>query len=677
MAVYSFTVVARDGGNPPRSSSAMVTIRVTDVNDEAPVFTQAEYHATVAENMSVGTIVTRVSATDSDSDGTTITYFITSGDVGNAFSVGESDGILTTRVRLDRETRAFYRLEVTASDSLMEASVFVYVNVTDVNDQYPSFIQNLYSPLPVSELLDVGTEVLTVTAIDRDEGSNGHVTYSSVDIDSKFSLDSNTGVFTLVTSLDYETRQSYSFTIVAADRGDTPLTATAIVDIMVRDENDNAPVFAPHESSAVVEENQPPQTGIIQLTATDADSGSNAAVTYSIIGDARAIQVFGISPSGQVYTLQRLDREVMNQYQVVVQATDGGMEPLSRTVSITINIRDQIDYPPVFSQISYSVLITMETMQSSRLVMVSASTRDNVPVTEILYTITSGGNSSLFRINQLTGTIHAVININPVTHAGIYNLRVTAQHEHLSESVPVIITIMKDDGIPHLQPLTLYFNSLDTQLEGTNYLGTVRVIQPKDTANYTFSLEPSSSVIQRYFQIVRTTGQLSVLRNVVSSHYRLNVSVSTAAGTGYGLVDTFIHVLRNDSLRNGVIATFGGVRQASFMSIQLEQFAYSLTQIVPCSRDQVEVFGIQRNGQESEEMVSVAFSVLEPDLRSYIPQASLLHLLQANMSSVKPSTLLSFGSAICASEPCSNLQRCTPVVELYARARPLASGSSQ
>lgn len=664
--VYSFTVVARDGGIPPRSSSVMVTISVTDVNDEPPVFSQPEYYASVEEGGDEVTTVTRVMATDSDSD-SGISYFIASGDTHNAFSIGSSDGVIVTQVVLDREEKASYQLEVGATDGRVETTVSVYINVTDINDEYPSFSRSLYSLPSVSELLDVNSEVLRVTATDRDEGSNSQVTYSSTDINNKFVLDSDTGVIRLVGSLDYETRTAYSFTVTGTDGGATPLFTTARVEILIQDENDNSPVFDPYDPVASVEENQPAQTSIIQLRATDADSGSNALITYDIIGDSRAVQAFGVSPSGLVYTLHSLDREVASQYQVQVQAADGGEVPLTQTVTLTVNILDVIDYPPVFTQISYSALITTETPKDSSLVIVRASTRDNVPANKIIYRITSGGNSTLFRIDQDTGYIRAMSNINPTTHMGVYTMQVTAQLQHLSESVPVIITIMRDDGIPRLHPLTLYFNSLETEMEATNYLGAVRITQPKNGANYTFSLEASPAIVQRYFRIAtsRTMGELSVLRGVVSGHYRLNVSVSTSAGTGYGAVDAYIHVLKNESLENGVIATFGGVREASFMSLRLEQFAYSLTQIIPCSRDQVQIYGIQTTGAESDETVSVAFAVLQPDLQSYISQESLLYILQSNITSVRPSMLLRFGSDVCVSEPCANLQRCTPVVELY------------
>ena len=662
---YMFTVVARDSGTPPLSSTSRVSVTVSDVNDEPPIFSQREYSAAISENLDAGRSVTQVFAEDSDSSTSVVNYYIQSGNINNAFGIETQDGLITTRTRLDREQYASYNLVVVASDGINENTTHVLISVLDINDESPTFELSLYNLPAISEGLSVGSEVGSVHAVDPDEGSNGQVTYTSTNIDQKFIIDQTTGAILLSSSLDYEDTERYVFDVIATDGGQPPLSSTARVQISVLDANDNSPVFDPHPVVLSILENQPAGQIITTVTATDADSGSNSAVQYEIVGDSQAKKAFGIRQNGEVYTQESLDREVIGQYQLIIQAADGGAVRRSTTMTVTVNVDDIIDYPPVFSQVVYEVLITSPHFRGLPVVTVHAMTLDLVQPQSIIYYITSGANSTLFRMDQATGMIFAETTIDPLIHEGVYRMGVVAQHRHLSESVFVIIRVMLDDGIPRLRPLTLYFSAYPSLMEQRNHLGVVEIVQPKDGQEYTFSIGYSDSRVQRHFFINPTTGYLSVARGVVSGHYSLNVSASTSTGVGFVLVDLFVTILTNQTFENAVVATFGGAREASFASIQLDQFIQFLIEVVPCSRSQVEIVGIQRSGAEREEMVSVAFSILQSDHTSYIPREKLVDVLQANRHNVQPSTLLSFTSDVCSEEPCSNLQRCLPIIEIH------------
>ena len=666
---YSFTVVAQDGGTPPLTGQVRVVVRVSDVNDMPPVFGRPEYHASVPENVTTSTTVLQVSAMDSDSETTSLEYFIQSGNVRGAFYLDPTDGLLTVHMPLNREERALYILEVVASDGLLESSVTVNVTVTDVNDHPPVFNPNFFS-VAVSESLPVGSTVVQVRAMDADSGANGMVTYTS-DASSEFAVNNVTGAVTLRTSLDYELMQFYRFTIVASDGGSPLRTATARVVVNVQDENDNRPTFEPGLRTGGVQENLPAHTMVLQLTATDADSGSNEALSYSIIADSRAVQAFTVDSSGVVYTRQPLDREVQAAYSVTVQVSDNGRPSLSSTTVVSITIIDVVDYPPVFTQVTYEVFITRETPQNTVLITPYATTQDTD--SSILYAITSGANTTLFNIAQRTGRISSVTSLNPRTHAGVFVLRVTAQHRHLSESVPVIITIMEDDGIPLLGPLTVYFNVYPSFLQPTQHLGRVRVRQRRDDTLYTFSLCPSSPLILSHFTIGHTTGEISVSSSVPSGYYTLNVSVTTATGTGYGAVEVYVHIIGNSTLESAVVVVFSNARETSFASIQLERFAQFLTEIVPCSRRQVEIIGVQHRGPSTDEIVEVAFAVQRGDQQGYVPPDAILDRLWANEHLATPSTLLQFGSDVCVREPCPLFQQCRPELELYRYSSEAAS----
>ena len=665
MEQYGFVVVAMDGGTPPRSSTSRVAITVSDVNDEPPTFSQSQYIANISENLDARRPVIQVIAEDRDSLVSVINYFIRSGNINSAFSIDSQGGLITTRIRLDREDQASYNLLVVASDGNNENTTHVLITVLDINDETPTFDLSLYSPASVTEDLSVGSEVLRVQATDLDEGVNGRVTYTSTNIDQRFSLNSTSGVILLSFTLDYEDNVRYGFDVTATDGGRPPRSSTARVQIGVLDVNDNSPVFEPHVRTFNIAENGPTGMVVTTLRATDADSGSNAIVQYTIIGDSHAMRAFGIRQNGVIETRESLDRETISQYELVVQASDGGGVSLTETTRLTVNVLDVIDYPPVFSQVLYEVSITSVFSRGLPVVTVHATTRDMILPLSILYRITSGANDTLFRMEQTTGIIFAVTNIDPVLHEGVYQLGVEARHQHLSESVFVIIEVIRDDGIPRLRPLTLYFSTYPTLIRPANHLGVVEIDNPKEGQEYTFSLLYSDPRVRRYFRVIPATGDLSITDGVVSGHYQLNVSATTSTGVGFGLVQVFVSILTNETLDNAVVATFGGAREATFASIHLNQFIHFLMEIMPCSRRQVEVVSIQRDGLEREEMVSLAFAILEPSLTSYVARDRIIDKLLANRRSARPSTLLSFVSDTCVEDSCQNLQRCRPTVEIY------------
>ena len=290
-SMYEFSVVAEDGGDPPLTGSVQVVVRVEDVNDQSPVFTAAGYEASVPENATGGTEVVTVAATDGDSETTSLEYFLQAGNVQGRFSLDRTLGLLSTRGTLDREETARYNLTVVASDGQLESSVQVIITITDVNDRHPIFPTNFYVVSALSESLPTGAEVLLLEALDQDAGSNGWVFYSSPNLPPPFLLNASSGAVTLGQALDFERERYHSFDVTARDLGTPSLSSTAHVEITVRDENDNRPEFLHGPQLSSVPENSAPHTSVVQLVASDADSGSNAVLSYAIVMDTSAMQV--------------------------------------------------------------------------------------------------------------------------------------------------------------------------------------------------------------------------------------------------------------------------------------------------------------------------------------------------------------------------------------------------
>lgn len=657
--LYSFIVIAEDGGTPPRSDQVTVTIQVVNENDRVPVFLSLTYNASIVENSGTGALVVQVEAKDDDSQ--LLEYYLISSELQNKFSIETWTGRILTRENLDREDRAFYTLEVFASDGQLrsDANALVYVTVEDMNDRPPLFTRNTYL-VELSEMLLVNSMVVVVEAHDEDEGTNSDVTYVS-DVPAAFSLNSTSGIISLAETLDFEKEDYFQFLVWASDGGTVPLSSSALVEVTILDENDNAPVFDPGSQSSSIPENADAFTPVLYLSATDADSGSNAELQYTIIADSNAIQAFSIDSLGVIKTRRPLDREEIPLYNLVVEVRDMGSVPLSSTTNVSIVITDLIDFPPRFNSISYRIEITTDTPASTPLITVRATTQDNVPPSSILYSLGGGVNRTLFRINQRSGVISAATHIRPALHAMQYSFYVNAQHYHLSAIATVVINIMKNSTIPRLKPLTMYVNIFYPLMAPSTTLGTV-ALDRLHKERITFSFGSSSPDIHRYFDINSNTGTIAVTNAVRHGYYKLTVIASSSLGVASGTVHVYIHTLSNTTLDNAVIVRFKSGTEIYFVALIIENFASALTELIPCTREQVEIIGIEEDLNGS---LLVAFAIRKRGLGSYIPQNVILDRLLANEESSLLEDIISYGSEVCTGEPCPNFQQCSPVVNVH------------
>ena len=663
---YSFEVVARDRGDPARSDHVAVTIQVEDQNDEIPVFVSLSHYATVPENSGDGVSVAQVEA--EDPDGPSLEYHLVSTQHRSLFSVDLASGLVTTREDLDWEEAVTYTLKVSASDgyhvSLENARV--YVTVSDVNDQTPLFPSSGYR-VEVSELESLNGTVVVVEAIDIDEeGPNSQLMYWSTNIPPYFTLSPHSGVMTLAEPLDYENKAYFNFQVWAGDSGSPVLSSSAVVEVTVLDENDNAPQFTSSDRSGSVYENEPAYVGVLYLIATDADSGSNSQLEYEIIADQSARGSFLVDEMGAVKTSRSLDREERESYNLTIEVRDKGSMPLSSTIEVQIQVKDKIDYPPRFSSISYEREITVYTPVSTPLLTVSATTRDDVAPTSILYSLPIGANRTLFRIDRSSGVISAATNIDPVAHRGRYSFHVAAQHDRFSATASALIDILPNSKIPWLRSLTAYVTLFTSLLSPWTTLGAVALERPHDKP-ITYSLSSSDVAAHRWFSVNSLTGAISLSSAARRGHYRFDIIATSELGVGKGGVEVYVQSVTNSTLDSAVVVDFDGGSEIYFVSVTLENFAAALTGIVPCSRDQVEIVGVQEG---TNNRLSVVIAVREKGLRNYIPRETLLDRLRANKGSSRLQNVVSFGSDACVSEPCPNFQRCSPTVHVQ-RVSPL------
>ncbi|CAG04741.1 unnamed protein product [Tetraodon nigroviridis] len=360
-AFYNITVTARDLGTPSRNSSVLVGVMVRDINDNDPVILNLPYNTSVSEGAPIHTSVARVQAQDADSGrNALLTYNITAGNLGGAFYINDTSGVVLVNRPLDRERVAEYTLTITVKDNPENSRIarrdsdLLVITILDENDNRPVFTRTSYTA-EIKENSAAGTTVTVlngpVLAKDNDTGANAVVKYKLLGARMNiFTVDANTGVVRVNqgSSLDREAFQEpwVELFLVAEDIGG--LNSSVPLTVAILDENDNPPVFSPSSYSVRLPENSPTGVVVTQLSATDADSGSNGWLMYRL--ESGAQDRFLVEPlSGAVLVGNiTLDREERGSYRLVVIATDRGTPPMSGTATLTVILDDVNDSRPRF-----------------------------------------------------------------------------------------------------------------------------------------------------------------------------------------------------------------------------------------------------------------------------------------------------------------------------------------
>ncbi|KAL1114861.1 hypothetical protein AAG570_007685 [Ranatra chinensis] len=308
---YTLNITVFDQGKPQKSTSRLLTVTVTDVNDNAPKFKSSLASFRVTENAQNGTAIFVVNATDADEgENAHVTYSLATDT--EDFGVDPVSGVLYVAGPLDRERRELYELLIRATDRggdptdplSLHSHCLVRVLVDDVNDNPPTFAMQTYS-VKVREDAPFGSVVAVVEATDPDLGAGGRLKYSimgETESDNAFAIDGETGTVRLVRHLDFEQRQVHSLRVRSRDSGAPFFTSevTLIVEVIDVNENLHAPVFDDFVVSATVPENQPINTLVTSVKATDADPpGDDSRVGY-FIKSGDGLGYFNIDNEGKI-----------------------------------------------------------------------------------------------------------------------------------------------------------------------------------------------------------------------------------------------------------------------------------------------------------------------------------------------------------------------------------------
>eukprot|EP00064_Thunnus_orientalis_P000719 superscaffoldBa00000039_g720 len=398
---YTFTMVASDGVQ--QSSPVTVNILVIDANDNTPTFTEVSYSVEVFTDMQPGETVLQLNAADADEGlNGLVTYEILAGTQGH-FIISNRTGRITVAPGVTLTVGRSYALTVKASDNAPETQrrssiTTVYIEVLPPNNQSPPRFPLFTYSLEVSEAMRIGAILLNLQATDRE---NDPITYriESGDSQKVFNLSETIGLLLLGKPLDRETTDQYRLIVTASD-GNPGGTSTATVNIVVTDVNDNDPEFNLTIPTNFTVQEEKANLFVGQVMATDPDAGANGQVQYRIVNHP---DLFTISANGSIYTKVPLDRELRSQYDLVVEASDGAVDPRRTTLTLSVQVKDIDDNSPVFSQQTYVVNVPENSPVGT--VVLKLSAVDSDLFSNVTYQIKTESARQLFSLNPVTGEL--------------------------------------------------------------------------------------------------------------------------------------------------------------------------------------------------------------------------------------------------------------------------------
>ncbi|KAF1390734.1 hypothetical protein PFLUV_G00061090 [Perca fluviatilis] len=407
---YTLRVRAQDNGRPPLSNNTgIVSVQVTDVNDNPPIFVSTPFQASVLESAPVGSSILHIQAIDTDSgDNARLEYRLTGTSSDTPFIINSATGWVTVSSILDRESVEHYFFGVEARDYGMpplSATASVTITVMDVNDNRPEFLQKEYYSR-LNEDAVVGTSVVTVTAVDRDV--NSAVTYQITggNTRNRFAISTagGAGLLTLALPLDYKQERRYVLTVTASDR---TLHDTCQVHINITDANTHRPVFQSAHYSVSVNEDRPPGSTVVVISATDDDVGENARITYFLEDN---IPQFRIDTGTGAITLQaELDYEDQMTYTLAITAKDNGIPQKSDTTYVEVNVNDVNDNAPQFLSPRYQGTVSEDAPPFTSVLQISATDRDAHANGRVQYTFQNGEDGDGdFTIEPTSGIVRTV-----------------------------------------------------------------------------------------------------------------------------------------------------------------------------------------------------------------------------------------------------------------------------
>ncbi|XP_077098972.1 protocadherin gamma-C5-like isoform X16 [Siphateles boraxobius] len=465
-SVHHLILTGIDGGDPARSGTTQITVKILDANDNAPIFEHDLYEVKVMESTVPGTMILTVKAIDLDEgiNGDVEYSFAvhTPEAIQNVFAINPVTGELVVSKNLDYEISTSYKIDIRARDKgapVMEGYCRVQVNVLDVNDNAPE-ITITSSPKPVREDAAAGTMVALINVKDLDSGVNGNITFR-MSPGTPFKLNPTfSNHYALVTDsqLDRETFPRYDIELKASDSGSPPLVSSKLITVNILDVNDNPPVFSERVYSVYIKENSAPGSILASVTASDLDTGENGKIVYSVLDtNTREVPVSSYvyinSENGSIFSMHSFDYEKMKVFNMIVLAKDHGSPSLSSNATVHVFILDRNDNAPgvIYPSTSMGSVPHQRMPRSAKtghlVTKVTAVDADSGHNAWLFYRLAEATDASLFSVNLHTGEVRTKRAVSEQDDSSQRLMIEIKDNGEPIQSTTVTVDILIEDGV--------------------------------------------------------------------------------------------------------------------------------------------------------------------------------------------------------------------------------------
>ncbi|XP_043924995.1 protocadherin beta-15-like isoform X16 [Protopterus annectens] len=248
-SVYNITITAIDGGSPPLSSTAVISLEISDINDNRPVFGKASYIMQITENNNPGALIGSVMATDMDTSENAQVFYSVIEDIVNGFpsshfiTINSNSGNIFAVRSFDYEQLKELTFLVQARDSgtpTLSSNATIKLFITDQNDNAPALLHpspndGSFSAEIVPRNAEAGYVVSKVIAVDADSGQNAWLSFHLLKTSdpSLFSVGVHTGEIATVRGITEKDNNRHTLIVIVKDNGQPSLSTTATVKVVI------------------------------------------------------------------------------------------------------------------------------------------------------------------------------------------------------------------------------------------------------------------------------------------------------------------------------------------------------------------------------------------------------------------------------------------------------------
>lgn len=547
---FSFAVQVMDGID---QATANITINVRDLNDHHPI--AQGFTKVINENSANGTLVGQVIATDVD-EGSQFTYNITAGNSEGAFAIDAASGEITVAnsSKLDYETIKRFTLTVQVSDGLNTVDTSVVIDLRNENDNIPILNDTVFR---VDENAAIGTVVGAISGLDADGDLLQYQIIGGNEAGA-FTIHPVTGEIVVTNSslLDFETKTTYSLLVQASDEivpvtlspyalitslfANSPIDSDiATITINVTDLNDNRPV--PQGFSATIDENTVNGTIVGNVTATDADAGSQFTYSITAGNSEGAFAIDATSGEVTVANTSKLDYETIKNFTLTVQVSDGSN---TEDTTVTIELSNLNDNPPLIEDDVFNI-----EENAANGTLVGSVTGSDADGDSLSYSIISGNELGAFKLDSTSGEISVADGSKlDFEKKSSYELKVQVSDRTETDITTITIHLIdQNDNLPVPHGFT---ENIEENTANGTVIGAVTATDADAGSHFTYSLIAGNE--QGAFAIDAASGEVNVadsskLDYETIKSFTLTVQVSDGTHTATTTVNIHLNNV-NDNL---------------------------------------------------------------------------------------------------------------------------------